>query len=560
MVLGDKTLEYTNDTIDEYGNIHGEDDKFKGHINVDIKTLEVIEFSKEDIEKYNPKGSVKKHYFDHIRNSIVTHPELGNILFLNVGAEEIYSTNRPKDYYLLTKMPDIVLKSKYAYTEDLKHDRSDKILKYHILYGKIKKPYKTQIIMSKIAEDVYGNKFYMYKPVLTEKDEKSNSLYLPTNAKDSLTANSSPGGSRVTSKYIIIDSLINFNPIVAEYNEENKMEELQNAKDWAKTYKGHSVMYEGIATYKDEAVYLSQDTLKKCMPELKGRPVIIEHKLGINPSNMEDNAVGYVTNCEYNNETGDFDCDFVIFDDEAKKLLKNGYTLSTSYIAKSFDNGGTYINTPYDREITGMDFTHLAIVKNPRYEKVKVYQNSIDEIPEDIQEKILEKQNNSTESGELQNDIIEEKEICMDKIEVDQNIFNSLLEMVTRPFNNSKKEDDTFEYEGAKYSKQELVNCWKKNAKCNEEDAETEDVKDVVEEKEEKPAKKANEVETEEVVVEEAPTEETKPEEEKENSVEEVDWFEKMQELMNSNHDEDDKIPPAITVESSIEKGKKIYG
>lgn len=156
-----------------------------------------------------------------------------------------------------------------------------------------------------------------------------------------------------------------------------------NAKDYASTYKGESVMYEGIATYKDESVFLSKDTLKKCMPNLKGRPVIIEHKLGIKPDNMEKYAVGYVTDCEYNNETGDFDCDFVTWNDEAKELLKNGYTLSTSYIPKEFGNGGTFINTPYDKEIKDLSFTHLAIVKNPRYEKVKVYMNSTEELNND---------------------------------------------------------------------------------------------------------------------------------------------------------------------------------
>ncbi|MGM9544516.1 MAG: DUF2213 domain-containing protein, partial [Romboutsia timonensis] len=156
--------------------------------------------------------------------------------------------------------------------------------------------------------------------------------------------------------------------------------EWNNAKDWAKVYKGTSIMYEGIASYPDEKIFLSKETLKKCMPELKGRPVIIEHQAGITPENMKEHEVGYVTNCYYNNETGDFDCDFVIDDDTAKDLLDNkGYTLSTSYIAKSYGNSGTFINSKYDREITDLDFRHLAIVKNPRYERVKVYQNEVEE-------------------------------------------------------------------------------------------------------------------------------------------------------------------------------------
>ena len=289
-----------------------------------------------------------------------------------------------------------------------------------------------------------------------------------------------------------------------------------NAKDYASTYKGESVMYEGIATYKDESVFLSKDTLKKCMPNLKGRPVIIEHKLGIKPDNMEKYAVGYVTDCEYNNETGDFDCDFVTWNDEAKELLKNGYTLSTSYIPKEFGNGGTFINTPYDKEIKDLNFTHLAIVKNPRYEKVKVYMNSVN--PNDI--------DSIGNKPENQNDINEEKEnYCMDKIEVEQGFLKSLLDRVSKTLEFSNADDEE-EILAAKEAEEK--------AKAEEE------------------AKKKAEEEAK------AKEEAEKAAKEKENS---VDWFEKMQEVMNSNdRGEADKIKPAPNSKSALEKGKKIFG
>lgn len=315
------------------------------------------------------------------------------------------------------------------------------------------------------------------------------------------------------------------------------MNEVQNAKDWAKTYTGESVMYEGIATYQNESIFLSKDTLKKCMPELKGRPVIIEHKLGINPTNMEQYAVGYVTKCEYNNETGDFDCDFVVWDEEAKKLLEDNYTLSTSYIAKEFANGGTFINTPYDKEVTKLAFTHLAIVKNPRYEKVKVYQNSLDVDEMDILEKKSDFENVITE---------EEKENSMDKIEVEQSFLAALLNRVS-----------------------ELCNS--KN--CKEKENEEETPKKVEEAKEEEPKeelKKGDEVENEEedesleevVEDEEEEKADKKPakKEEKTNSIDEIDWFEKMQELMNSSEYEDEKLPRVSCQEDALAKGKKIFG
>lgn len=294
-----------------------------------------------------------------------------------------------------------------------------------------------------------------------------------------------------------------------------------NAKDYASTYKGESVMYEGIATYKDESVFLSKDTLKKCMPNLKGRPVIIEHKLGIKPDNMEKYAVGYVTDCEYNNETGDFDCDFVTWNDEAKELLKNGYTLSTSYIPKEFGNGGTFINTPYDKEIKDLNFTHLAIVKNPRYEKVKVYMNSVNPNGND----------SIGNKPENQNDINEEKEnYCMDKIEVEQGFLKSLLDRVSKTLEFSNADDE-----------EEKKLAAEKAAKEKEEKA-----------KAEEEAKKKAEEEAK------AKEEAEKAAKEKENS---VDWFEKMQEVMNSNdRGETDKIKPAPNAKSALEKGKKIFG
>lgn len=455
--------------------------------------------------------------------------------------------------------------------------------------------------------------------------------------------------------------------------------EKNNAKDWAKTYKGTSVMYEGIATYKDESVYLSKDTLKRVMPELKGRPVIIEHKLGINPGNMENYAVGYVTKCEYNNETGDFDCDFVTWDEEAKALLNNGYTLSTSYKATEFNNGGTYINTPYDREITDLEFTHLAIVKNPRYEKVKVYQNSTEELENDkwvtkfdkegepyhfkiedeetsdqFKEKIMkteikkykptktvidwgkQKQQgkrignmvvgamgdislqgkkeytrilgglpeyeeikddfDSSVEGEFmklaylkareygfdkeqsllfaysigekenllykklknkpekQNDIFEEKEYHMEKIEVEQGFFAKLLELASKKFSVSEKQnssdEDTFEYEGKAYSKKELVNSFEKANQAKLEEDEEVDAKDIIDEDEEEQEEK-----------EEKPEKEEKEEKKEKQNSSEPDWFELMQEKLNSvERGADDKIQPVATREKALEKGRQIYG
>lgn len=175
--------------------------------------------------------------------------------------------------------------------------------------------------------------------------------------------------------------------------------EKENAKDWAKVYTGKNAMYQGIATYEDESILLTNETLKEYINDLKGKPVLILHKSGVCPENMNDDAVGYVTEAYYNSETGNFDCKFIIKDDEAKELIKQGYSVSTAYIPTEYGAGGSYINTPYDKEIKGLKFTHLALVPDPRYEEAKIYENSkkelnngfitTDELDEDGKRKVI---------------------------------------------------------------------------------------------------------------------------------------------------------------------------
>ena len=131
----------------------------------------------------------------------------------------------------------------------------------------------------------------------------------------------------------------------------------------------------------------------------------------------------------------------------------------------------------------------------------------------------------------------------MEKIEVEQGFLASLIALAQKPFENAKEEpkkekeekeedDDEMEYEGKKYSKKELVNCYteKKNSEAEEE------------------AKKGKEKE--------------EKEEEKKNSVsdEDMEFFNSMQELMaKASQDPNDKIQ-VYSQKSGLELGSKIFG
>jgi hypothetical protein len=235
----------------------------------------------------------------------------------------------------------------------------------------------------------------------------------------------------------------------AEYYSKLKGIEKQNSKDWAKTYKASNFIEKGVCTYNNETIYLSQDCLNKAIASIKGRPVVIKHQK-VDLNNMQDHAVGYVSDCGFCSDNASFYCNFLVFDDKGKEVIAKDYSVSCAYLPKAFGIGGTWHNTPYDREVTELEFTHLALVPDPRYEDAKIYENAMDD-----DNTIKETYN-------------------MEKIEVEQGFLSSLIELAQKPFLNSKKEekeepkdkedakidDDEMEYEGKKYSKKELVNAF----------------------------------------------------------------------------------------------------
>lgn len=310
-------------------------------------------------------------------------------------------------------------------------------------------------------------------------------------------------------------------------------EELLNAKDWAKVYIGKNAMYQGIATYQDERVLLTNETLKEYISDLKGKPVLINHKSGICPENMNDNAVGYVTEAYYNSETGNFDCKFIIKDDVAKDLIKKGYSVSTAYIPTEYGEGGSYINTPYDKEIKGLKFTHLALVPDPRYEEAKIYENS-------------KKQ---------------KKENCkMEKIEVEQGFLTSLFNLVGEKFNACKKNEKVEKVE--KVDKRKLIDEVGGMLK----DEVDEELLRTIIGKIEKIAYLGSETSEKDNEVEEKKEEKVEDlkdvveDKELKNSIEEdTEFFNNMHELLNSRKVQNDKIE-VYTQAKGLELGSKIFG
>lgn len=146
----------------------------------------------------------------------------------------------------------------------------------------------------------------------------------------------------------------------------------------AKKFKSRFIQA-GIAGYPGTFgnVLVKKETLDKYINSMVGVPVIINHK-DVTVDNADELRVGVVSDVYFNEKDGWYWCNGVIWNETAQDLIKDkGWSVSCSYDAlECNDEGGSENNIKYDREFTKMNFTHLALVSNPRYERANIVFNS----------------------------------------------------------------------------------------------------------------------------------------------------------------------------------------
>ncbi len=150
-----------------------------------------------------------------------------------------------------------------------------------------------------------------------------------------------------------------------------------NEQGWPEDY--HCNFLEpGIASYEDTGAgiaLLKKETIDDWIQTFKNKPVIIEHQ-DVNPKNFKEKAVGYITNVYYNAETGWYDCDFIITDDEGHRVINDGWSVSCSFDVVDTLPGGEWHANKYTEEITKGEGLHLALVTSPRYEDCRITKNN----------------------------------------------------------------------------------------------------------------------------------------------------------------------------------------
>lgn len=326
-----------------------------------------------------------------------------------------------------------------------------------------------------------------------------------------------------------------------------KMSETKNAKEFPKFYYARH-MKDGVCGYGEETILIQDDAIKSMMKSFNGKPVYILHDERSCEERLVDiktAPVGYVTDSFYNEKDGWFWCKFMVIDDEGHEKVNAGWSVSNAYIPSQVGNAGTKHNVPYNREFLNGDFTHLAIVPNPRYEDAKIFTpEQFKAYQDEKNQQLNELKNSKTEEkkGLIMNFFKMKKEEvskvdadCFVEITNDDGTVSEIAvkDMVDTILNAKKEDeketmnmDDEVEVGDEKMSLKELINKYQemktpKDEKSNECD-EVEDKKDEEE--------KANAVDESESVVEEELTNAN------EDDADKVDHFEELKNAESASY------------------------
>ena len=135
----------------------------------------------------------------------------------------------------------------------------------------------------------------------------------------------------------------------------------------------------GLVHYADVGtVLVTKGVLDKMLPSLTGRPIFNEtHREVANDDFSSGRGNGIAQDDgRFNPEDAWYEVTGLFWDEDTLENIKqHGYTVSCAYDVTRWGPGGVHNNIPYDREVLAGEYTHLAIVDNPRYERAKIIYN-----------------------------------------------------------------------------------------------------------------------------------------------------------------------------------------
>lgn len=360
-------------------------------------------------------------------------------------------------------------------------------------------------------------------------------------------------------------------------------------------------MQPGTALYEDgegnETILVDLEGMQNLIASVGKRsiPVYINHQPVV-LKNIKDEAAGYVCDSFYNQLDGWGWFKFIAVDDKAHECVRNGWSVSNAYVVSRFGPAGRKNNCPYNREVLDGEFTHLAIVPNPRYEGAMILTpEEFKHYQDDLEKKLKELQNSKERKPMFTFFKSEKKQVAANEVDMDTHVeFEngkslSMREMIEAVVQNAKKEHQLFDVGGKKMTAEEIKNAYEKmnkkaKMKKNEKKDDDEEVEEEGEEdpkhkedesgsdkKKNKKMKKNAEMDEEEDCMnseedEDEATHEEKAEvkknKEKRNSIVLVEKSDKYFEEMRNAHlrDADPSAQMITTSIDQIERGRQRYG
>jgi len=152
-----------------------------------------------------------------------------------------------------------------------------------------------------------------------------------------------------------------------------EMKQKQNAKNLPIVMFARH-MQSGVARYDEQMILVDTETIKSMCPSFAGKPVFVGHDSKVaafmsgETDEMPDQVDGYVADCFYNELDGWLWSKIIVTSDAGIEAVKKGWRVSNAYLPTEVGQGGTHHNVDYHQKIVNAEFTHLAIVPDPRYE------------------------------------------------------------------------------------------------------------------------------------------------------------------------------------------------
>ena len=118
-------------------------------------------------------------------------------------------------------------------------------------------------------------------------------------------------------------------------------------------------------------------TIEAALESFKGKPLTIGHvSTALSAERLAAVTEGRVDKVGWDPETGWFFCEGTVDTDAARGAAAT-MRPSCGYVVKAVGPGGRWNNVAYERELTAIEFHHLALVSRPRYEEADFRLNAV---------------------------------------------------------------------------------------------------------------------------------------------------------------------------------------